>query len=196
MPDDQMPAEDLTRTERSIMIAVRRERPTPAETIAIATDLPIGSVLDTLDRLEARGLVAGSSLVPGGPKEWCRTGAGDEVLFADALPVLPEADPCGWYAIDTPPEIGQRVDIYLGRGPLQLRICDVYLGRPDHSCGEYGKHCDSCPPDRDVWCDDLNKTAIFDPENEEIADQDETFAASRHVTHWRPAVPPPFGVRR
>lgn len=51
-----------------------------------------------------------------------------------------------WLPIESAPKDGRMLDLWFGR-----RETNCYWGKPDHSCGEAGPYCDSCP-DHDGWC--------------------------------------------
>lgn len=51
------------------------------------------------------------------------------------------AELTGWRDIETAPKDGSLIDIWIAG----CRETDVRFGRPEHSCGEYGRYCDSCP---------------------------------------------------
>lgn len=76
-----------------------------------------------------------------------------------------------WQPIETAPKDGSYVDVWTG-GEFPMRRPDAFFGRPHHQCGEAGQYCDSCPPDEDVWCDDLGP--IYEV-----------------PTHWMPRPAPP-----
>lgn len=80
----------------------------------------------------------------------------------------------GWETIDSAPKDGTVVDLWheeFGRQP------DCYWGKPQHSCGEYGKYCDSdWHGEPEGWVDSAcNSISPF---------QDE-------CTHWMPLPKPP-----
>ena len=89
----------------------------------------------------------------------------------------PAAPPAaqGWMPIATAPMDGTRIDVWLGNDEFPMRRTDVYWGRPHHECGEAGSYCDSCPPDRDMWCDDHS---YGEPED-------------LNPTHWMPIAAAP-----
>ncbi len=59
-----------------------------------------------------------------------------------------------WLPIKDAPTDGTYVDVWIG-GEFPHRRRDAFFGQPHHQCGEAGQYCDSCPPDIDVWCDDM-----------------------------------------
>lgn len=103
------------------------------------------------------------------------------------MQILPETDaranPQGhpmsaqgeWQPIETAPLDGTFVDLWLGNDENPHRITDAYWGRPYHTCGEAGQYCDSCPPNKDVWCD-----SCFPTEED-----------GYQPTHWMPLPTPP-----
>jgi len=61
-----------------------------------------------------------------------------------------------WQPIATAPTDGTVIDLWLGGDEDPHRRTDCYWGRPHHECGEAGRYCDCCPPDRDMWVDPLS----------------------------------------
>lgn len=106
------------------------------------------------------------------------------IRFADAYRAMLRAAPppapaapsaAQWMPIETAPKDGTRIDVWLSDDEFPMRRTDVYWGRPHHECGEAGSYCDSCPPDRDMWCDDLS---YGEPED-------------LNPTHWMPIAAAP-----
>ncbi|WP_156453779.1 MazG-like family protein [Methylobacterium sp. CCH5-D2] len=88
-----------------------------------------------------------------------------------------------WQPIWTAPKDGDPLDLWVkdqneyGGG---YREADARWARPNHTCGEAGHYCDSCPPKGNQWCDNLGRwIEVDDPEE-----------GGRQITHWRrPAGP-------
>ena len=105
-----------------------------------------------------------------------------KTLPVEDLRALLAAIPTGgegeaWRPIESAPRDGTRVDLVIDG----QRSPDAYWGRPDHSCGEAGQYCDSCPT-YDGWVDSTFMHYLTGEEG----------LSGRDPTHWRPppALPP------
>lgn len=74
-----------------------------------------------------------------------------------------------WQPIETAPHDGTEVDLWFGNAEFPERYLNCSWGLPDHTCGEAGQYCDSCPPPGELWRDWLHQAI----ENENAP------------THWR-----------
>jgi hypothetical protein len=79
-----------------------------------------------------------------------------------------------WQPIETAPKDGTTIDLWLGNH----RVADAWWGRPEHSCGEMGRHCDN-HPSYDGWCDVFGY--VTGPDGHE----------SGEPSHWQPLPAPP-----
>ena len=100
---------------------------------------------------------------------------GNKFVFEEVKEALKAADEASWRPINTAPLDGTYVDLWVidddGKG---RRFTDAYYGEIPHTCGEYGKYCDSCPEQGDFWIDGIFGHEIYG-----------------EITHWMPLPKPP-----
>lgn len=105
-----------------------------------------------------------------------------ESVFLPALQQAtstPSAAVGEWQDIASAPRDGTYIDLWAGDDEDGERFTGAYWGFPQHSCGEYGRLCDSCPP-REGWVDSTFNTYIGGEDG--VGDD---------PTHWMPQPQPP-----
>ena len=129
---------EATRTKARAALEAALSAAEPKPMPSVAVENLITQLHDAID--EYREGMKGDKF---GPHEW-PTVDGIKTTVAQALRRSALSaqlqDVAGWRPIETAPKDGTIIDLWheeFGRQP------DCYWGKPHHSCGEYGKYCDS-----------------------------------------------------